>query len=1084
MDVVAFARDRQLAAGIPLMDVQYALSAVDKELLEEDADDRLYHIPAISLSTPNDGSAPKINVIASECNSTPSSPPPVGSAAMTRRKSRDDSYLEEHHRQQNHFNSVHHHRFHHQYSTHYHSDSLDSAGDPLEPIERKATDSPREIENRPSDLLTLDQASTVGGLSVSCAGDGVPHAGSPIGDDCSSVNKSSFSLHSVHSVHYVPEPRGSLTVDKAALEDMRRCVSASKLTGCGSVSDSPNSYCCYQNTPSSGGSSGEGGGAAVGKSSEEVNYSRSSINSDRQRHPSSSSATNFFFGRDMDLYEADGVTASKSSAVPTFPKTEIAEESSEVNINCCQPLLRKSPEMHHHLSNVSIDSLSDISITCAGTSTTTATIGDGMTTSCYGGSQLSMNSVSTAQLLPYEEMVTATSSSFTPLNNYSTSSPSGPPLFSTENYRPLSRALMFSSEALLDENLILEEDEDALLDEEREAAEAKQRLLDSAAPATRAYQPPRDIPELKIWPNDPSDDDENEGEKVVADVNVELDSESQTEEVLNSTSFTDNFVSPSTPPSKPVDRPQDIAISERLPETTSEATTISSVESFPNPFEEQQQNQQSMTTEKTDQLAVQSAAMCSLSVNSLSSAPPSSPSPTVIPATVVDRTLQHDSTAAAATSAGSSISAAGSMNSFFNDNFEDILPSGDIQVVNNVTASKNKESEKNEDTFENSAKRVFSKGMPKCENKVKGRPPRLPRATHKRTIEMVKIVYKPPKQSKGSSTLNHSPFEFSLKKFEKLAFRNATVSNDVRMKRKKKDNRRKLMMRRRIQKSCCPECCACTGSDSATNSGQSVSTTSDPSTIESTEAEEEDELELTEAGSPIKAEEDDGHEHQYARARMNNHSLKYPLDDRAMHRKRTASLQQNVPANQHHQQHLQQENHEERPLRRNKRKMPLRRATITIHIAYECRIVPFGTAIKLKVTNQTLVAEIVETVVRYLHQMEKPLMAMTANLKTAFSMTEQDDEHQDFEDQGRLLKQKLKMLKRLNKEKTGDDVMDFSPERTPELSQMNLSRFSLLAVYASNIKHLNTNFPILNLQSPWNEAKYCLKYTGEEEEVE
>ncbi|KAH9402357.1 hypothetical protein TYRP_016416 [Tyrophagus putrescentiae] len=160
-----------------------------------------------------------------------------------------------------------------------------------------------------------------------------------------------------------------------------------------------------------------------------------------------------------------------------------------------------------------------------------------------------------------------------------------------------------------------------------------------------------------------------------------------------------------------------------------------------------------------------------------------------------------------------------------------------------------------------------------------------------------------------------------------------------------------------------------------------------------------------------------------------------------------------------------------------------RRATITIHIAYECRVVPFGTAIKLKVTNRTLVAEIVETIVRYLHQMEKPLMAVTASLKNSTDTTKQHEP----EDQRRLLKQKLKLLKQMNKEtraKGGEPVDRLaSPDPASEpVSRVNLSRFSLLAVYASNIKHLNTTFPILNLQSPWNEAKLCLKYTAEEEE--
>nr|XP_046908128.1 uncharacterized protein LOC124489782 isoform X2 [Dermatophagoides farinae] len=152
MDVVAYARDRQISAGITLIQIQHCLSSINKQMWDDDSDDdhiindhdhrdnRRYNFGQSTNNrssninnnsntiTSGDGMAntkldfvtPKIN-IQSECNSTPSSPPaaiipPLSMmAAMGRRKSRDDSYVEQHHRQQNHFNSLAHQRFHHNY---------------------------------------------------------------------------------------------------------------------------------------------------------------------------------------------------------------------------------------------------------------------------------------------------------------------------------------------------------------------------------------------------------------------------------------------------------------------------------------------------------------------------------------------------------------------------------------------------------------------------------------------------------------------------------------------------------------------------------------------------------------------------------------------------------------------------------------------------------------------------------------------------------------------------------------------------------------------------------------------------------
>ncbi|KAI2804518.1 Ankyrin-repeat and fibronectin type III domain-containing 1 [Blomia tropicalis] len=255
MDVVAFARDRQLAAGIPLFDVQYTLNCVDKQLLEEDNDDRLFHVPAISLSTPSDH--PIIN-IQSECNSTPSSPPAISPSpsSMGRRKSRDDSFLEEHHRLQNRFNSVHHHRFHNQYGcSHqkngtafpFHCDSLESGCNDLDQllpanmnpsvlVDTNATDNLPNMGSHYG-LETMEGGCSSGASSETHDQNNEPPQAAKEDNEYS---KSSFSLQTEHIVGF-SQPRGSLMVDKSLLEDMRRCVSASKLIERTGSDDSPNS---------------------------------------------------------------------------------------------------------------------------------------------------------------------------------------------------------------------------------------------------------------------------------------------------------------------------------------------------------------------------------------------------------------------------------------------------------------------------------------------------------------------------------------------------------------------------------------------------------------------------------------------------------------------------------------------------------------------------------------------------------------------------------------------------------------------------------------------------------------------------
>ncbi|OTF79743.1 hypothetical protein BLA29_002675, partial [Euroglyphus maynei] len=161
MDVVAYARDRQISAGITLAQIQYCLCSIDKQMWDDDSDDdhiikqrnrRTYNFDeSVTITTVNtatngngmidtkmDFVAPKIN-IQSECNSTPSSPPATimpMMAAMSRRKSRDDSYVEQHHRQQNHFHSLAHQRFHHNYhgcqNGKHHDDHVDIGDDPYD----------------------------------------------------------------------------------------------------------------------------------------------------------------------------------------------------------------------------------------------------------------------------------------------------------------------------------------------------------------------------------------------------------------------------------------------------------------------------------------------------------------------------------------------------------------------------------------------------------------------------------------------------------------------------------------------------------------------------------------------------------------------------------------------------------------------------------------------------------------------------------------------------------------------------------------------------------------------------------------
>lgn len=103
MDVVSYARDRQISPGIPLNSLKQYLNLVEK-MLEENCFG-WFTVPPTIFPVVNAYFVPKIN-IQCESNSTPSSPPPGPlNLTMCRRKSRDDSYLDQHHRAQNHLHT-------------------------------------------------------------------------------------------------------------------------------------------------------------------------------------------------------------------------------------------------------------------------------------------------------------------------------------------------------------------------------------------------------------------------------------------------------------------------------------------------------------------------------------------------------------------------------------------------------------------------------------------------------------------------------------------------------------------------------------------------------------------------------------------------------------------------------------------------------------------------------------------------------------------------------------------------------------------------------------------------------------------
>jgi hypothetical protein len=98
-----------------------------------------------------------------------------------------------------------------------------------------------------------------------------------------------------------------------------------------------------------------------------------------------------------------------------------------------------------------------------------------------------------------------------------------------------------------------------------------------------------------------------------------------------------------------------------------------------------------------------------------------------------------------------------------------------------------------------------------------------------------------------------------------------------------------------------------------------------------------------------------------------------------------------------------------------------RNRVIRVYAAYDSGL-PFGTSVKLQVTFETTVKEIIELVVKHLNS-------------TVIS----------------------------------------KGEKGPIYDLSDLSKFCIIAVFSSNVKHLNDDFKVLNLQTPWNKAKLCIK---------
>ena len=1023
MDVVTLCRESSngpLIIGIPLFDVQKTLNLLKEELRDcDDSDELLFHIPAISLSTPTDY-GPKIN-IQSECNSTPSSPPatiePPPSAFLERRKSRDDSYLEEHHRMQNHFNSVHHHRFRHQYSCshqsslHFHSDSLESSHE-LDQITSRTGVGNDSLKN---DLHLIDTMMEATGDHSSGGSSEPPEDQPTIGRNACS--KSSVSL--LDSVQFMStDQRGSLTVDKTELEDMRRCVSASRLAT--SSNDSPN-FCCFQTPPST-------------NSNESAGH--------HGRTESYSNSTNYFFAGDIEILgHDDGIIHVQQK--PCKRSSKIAVITSPPPLCDCKDLTDllpyKLPEMLHH-SNQSIDSLSDISFNCLGgeicDNNTVDDIATITTTTIATSSQLSMGSQ--VQMLPYDQDI-RNSDSNTLINLSSgmmySPAPSSRIMEFTENYRPLSRAFMFSSEAI-EQDLILEEEEDELPTAENDHAnDAHLPLLNYDN--IQSPQSNKRIPEVKIWSN-LSEDSANEVNKCSGSVNEEGNS--------NDNLFLDNFV-----------------ISPLLADSSINSSNLYSLE------ESAYSEEIKITTTTTFDLSATSRQKPSSSPSILLLA--SSPTPltsTIIPTTAIATTTQAPTTqellvkpenlessnfsVQCANVSSSQVHSFQSYPFFFKDNFGDILLQDNLSNElnnNNNNVNVNNLSEFCEKLIKcehlpNSSPAqaqyeatvtgirtldIDVKPSVSCDKKAKEEevsseessidPNHHKQPYHKahrrRTVKIIKLVYFPKKIYKTSnkssikihennnnngdkycqlqqhhSHLYHhdlysEPFEIILNKFERPLKKFGNNSKDKRKvnvnNNKKVKNNKKNKKKNKTKKSCCPYCCCHKVQSSSSSTISKCSVNDDLS--------ESDSFGSKSSNDNDDDDEDDDNpdDHDERKRMLLAKEKEIRNEEEKRNEKKEAnifhpsSVAVNIGRRRTHK--LQHRLHKD-SVRRMRRESPGSSAVatstttinnnlqqqinttqtqlITLHIAYKCGVLPFRTMIILQVSKQTVVSEIVETI--------------------------------------------------------------------------------------------------------------------------
>jgi len=163
-----------------------------------------------------------------------------------------------------------------------------------------------------------------------------------------------------------------------------------------------------------------------------------------------------------------------------------------------------------------------------------------------------------------------------------------------------------------------------------------------------------------------------------------------------------------------------------------------------------------------------------------------------------------------------------------------------------------------------------------------------------------------------------------------------------------------------------------------------------------------------------------------------------------------------------------------------------RKRSIAINIAFDCVALPFGSIVRMKVTKSTTVSEIIETIVTVYEMLEKEIQLSLAPSSAGASNEESNRILTDpgTIDQRVVSKKRRKLLRQFNQINSkvlrvrvpSSYTQHYSSSSSTSPANGNLARYSLLAVYASNIKHLNGQFAILSLQSPWDDAKLCLKF--------